>query len=215
MTRYGRLRENEKALRVMTLDEERGLVQKVMEENLTIGCYVGLLGETGLRKTEGLKLKWDYVDTRSRTVTVEASKNGKTRHVRLSDYALELLGRLPRIDGCSFVFVWPDTKRPVRDPRHWFFEGRQKAGLDWVGFHDLRHFRATQWIMRGVDIRSVQGLLGHSNIKTTERYVKFVPGHASQRVIEAQRLEDIEMANLHRRQIGDTNGAKSDVVVTS
>jgi len=37
MTRYGRLRENEKALRVMTLEEERRLVQKVMEENLIIG----------------------------------------------------------------------------------------------------------------------------------------------------------------------------------
>ena len=110
MTRYGRLRENERALRVMTLEEERRLVQKVMDENLIIGCYVGLLGETGLRKSEGLKLKWDYVDTARRTLTVEASKNGKTRHVPLSDYALELLGKLPRIEKCSFVFVWPEKK---------------------------------------------------------------------------------------------------------
>ena len=110
--------------------------------------------------------------------------------------------------------IIPETKQAVRDPRHSFIEGRRNAGLEWVGFHDLRHFRATQWIMRGVDIRSVQGLLGHRNIKTTERYVKFVPGHASQRVIEAQRLEDQEMANSHRRQIGDINGSKSDVLVS-
>ena len=32
----------------MTLEEERRLVQKVMDENLIIGCYVSLLGETGL-----------------------------------------------------------------------------------------------------------------------------------------------------------------------
>jgi len=215
MTRYGRLRENEKALRVMTLEDERRLVQKVMDENVMIGCYVGLLGETGLRKSEGLRLKWDYVDTARRTLTVEASKNGKTRHVPLSDYALELLGKLSRVEGCPFVFVWTATKQPVRDPRHSFFEGRRKAGLNWVGFHDLRHFRATQWIMRGVDIRSVQGLLGHRNIKTTERYVKFVPSHASQRVIEAQRLEDQEMANFHRRHIGDIEGSKMSVSVSS
>jgi integrase len=214
MTRYGRLRENEKALRVMTLEEERRLVQKVLDQNLIIGCYVGVLGETGLRKAEGLKLKWDYVDTKSRTIIVEAGKTGKTRYVPLSDYALELLGKLTRVEGCPFVFVWSETKQPVRDPRHSFFEGRKKAGLQWVGFHDLRHFRATQWIMRGVDIRSVQGLLGHRNIKTTERYVKFVPGHASQRVIEAQRLEDLEMVAFHRRQIGDTEEAKSVVSVT-
>jgi integrase len=214
MTRYGRLRENEKALRVMSLEEERKLIQKVMDENLIIGCYVGLLGETGLRKAEGLKLKWDYLDLKSRTLTVEAGKTGKTRYVPLSDYALQLLSKVLRVEGCPFVFVWTDTKQPIRDPRHSFFEGRRKAGLPWVGFHDLRHFRATQWIMRGVDIRSVQGLLGHRNIKTKERYVKFVPGHASQRVIEAQRLEDQEIANSHRRQIGDTKQLKSAVSVS-
>ena len=67
--------------------------------------------------------------------------------------------------------------------------------------------------MRGVDIRSVQGLLGHRNIKTTERYVKFVPGHASQRVIEAQRLEDLEMVALSRRQIGDAEQSETAVSV--
>ena len=105
MARYGRAREDEKALRVMTLEEERRLVQRVMELNLIIGCYVGLLGETGLRKKEGLRLKWEYVNTKSRMLTVEASKNGKTRYVPLSDYALELLAKLPASKGvrrCSF-----------------------------------------------------------------------------------------------------------------
>jgi integrase len=187
----------------MTLEEGRRLVRNVMDDNLVIGCYVGLLGETGLRKTEGLKLKWDYVDIDRRVLTVEASKSGRTRRVPLSDYALHLLSKLERVAGCAYVFVWPDTKQRVQDPRHWFFQGRKKAKLDWVGFHDLRHFRATQWIMRGVDIRTVQGLLGHSNIQTTERYVKFVDSHASKVVIEAQRLEDLEVAaqNWQRRTV--------------
>lgn len=134
MARYGRLPEEEKALRVMTLEEERRLVQKVMDQNLIVGCYVGLLGETGLRKTEGLKLKWEYIDMEGRILTVEASKNGTTRRVRLSDYAIQLLNKLPRIEGSSFVFVWPDTKQPVRDPRYWFFEGRKNAGWSGLGF---------------------------------------------------------------------------------
>ena len=54
----------------MTLEEERRLVQKVTDESLIVGSYVSLLGETGLRKSEGLKLKWDYVGTARRTLTV-------------------------------------------------------------------------------------------------------------------------------------------------
>ncbi len=42
ITRYGRFPEEEKALRVLTLEEERRLVQKVMDGNPIIGCYVGL-----------------------------------------------------------------------------------------------------------------------------------------------------------------------------
>jgi hypothetical protein len=45
--------------------------------------------------------------------------------------------------------------------------------------------------------------------------VKFVPSHASQRVIEAQRLEDQEMAIIHRRNIGDMEGSKLAVSVSS
>jgi integrase len=123
MARYGRLPEEEKAQKVMTLQEERRLVQKIMDESLIIGCYVGILGETALRKTEGLRLKWDNVDTDRRVLTVEASKSGKTRQVPLSDFALELLGKLPRIKECPYVFVWPLTKQRVRDPRHSFFRG--------------------------------------------------------------------------------------------
>src|SRR5439155_13235356 len=134
MVRYGRSREQEKALRIMTLEEERRLVQCVMDENLVIGCYVGLLGETGMRKSEGLNLKWEYVNTETRMPTVEVSKSGRSRYIPLSDFALELLGRLPRVAGCPKVFVCEATGKPVRDPRHAFFEGRKNAGLPWVGF---------------------------------------------------------------------------------
>src|SRR5688572_831241 len=80
----------------------------------------------------------------------------------------------------------------------------------WATLEQVWRPKRVQVIMRGVDIRSVQGLLGHRNIKTTERYVKFVPGHASQRVIEAQRLGDQEVANSNRRH----KRVEIDVLVT-
>ena len=75
-----------------------------------------------------------------------------------------------------------------------FAEGRKKAGLEWVTIHDLRHFRAPQWVQRGVDLRTVQELLGHSSITTTMRYAHFAPNHATRHIVEAQRLEAAELA---------------------
>ena len=77
---------------------------------------------------------------------------------------------LPRVIGCEYVFAHALTKDRWRDPRGPFYAGRKAVGLDWVGFHDFRHFRASQWVMRGIDLRTVQELLGHRDITTTMRY---------------------------------------------
>jgi integrase len=190
LLRFPMLPEEGKALRIMTLEEERSLVEAVASCDPVVGAYVAILGETGLRKAEGLRLRWDHVNSVAGQLAVEKTKSGSPRYVPLSDYALEWLGSLVRvIDGLQ-VFVRLESRKPLKDPRGPFGKGKTKAGLDWVGgFHDLRHFRATQWLQNGVDIRTVQELLGHSSVKTTMRYLHFVEGHATNAVFEAYRKE--------------------------
>jgi integrase len=138
-----------------------------------------------------------------RNLTVQASKNYKTREIPLSDYVVEILESLPRIEKVPFVFVNVETRGVVKAPRRPLYRGRQDAKLPWVGFHDFRHFRATQWILRGIDIRTVQGLLGHRDIQTTMRYAHFAPDHAAKRVIEVQKLEAAELVGKNVRQTCD------------
>ena len=190
LTRFRMLPEEMKALRVMTLEEERRLVDAIEEP--TIAAYVALPGETGLRKQEGLNLRWEHINFGQRIVSVEDTKSGKPRYVPLSDYAIEWLNSLVRVIGCPYVFAQLDTRDRWADPRGPFEAGREKDGLDWVGFHDLRHFRATQWVMRGVDLRTVQELLGHSDITTTMRYTHFAPNHAMRTIAEVQEAEAMD-----------------------
>jgi len=75
-----------------------------------------------------------------------------------------------RTVGCPYVFVRIESNDHWRKPEGPFDEGRTKADLEWVTIHDLRHFRPTQWVQRGVDPRTVQELLGHGSITTTMRY---------------------------------------------
>ncbi len=190
MTLYGRLKEKQNARRYLTLEEERRLVGAVYDHDPVVGSFAGILGETGMRLEEGLRLKWDHVDIQNRILTVAASKTVNIRHVPLSDFAIELLRGLTRFVNHPEVFVRLSTMRPLKAPRKEFSEGKKSSGLTWVrGFRDLRHFRASQWVRGGVDLVTVQGLLGHESIETTMIYAHFDPGHASTKIIEVQRRE--------------------------
>ena len=85
------------------------------------------------------------------------------------------------------------TKRRWLYPEKPFKSGCEAAGLDWVGFHDLRRYRATQWLRLGVDVRTVKDLLGHADIQTTMRYALSVPDHAIRSVRQAQQAEIAEL----------------------
>ena len=193
LLRFSLLPEPKKALRVMTLEEERSLVESVAREDLTIGAYVALLGETALRKSEGLRLQWPHINLRDRLLTVEwPTKSGKIRHVPLTQYALGWLAQLDRVVGVPHVFLKPD-RTPWRNPKETFAKGRKSVGLEWVGFHDLRHFRATQWVRHGVDLRTVQELLGHADIQTTMRYAHFAQSHAIRSIHDIEEIENRQL----------------------
>jgi site-specific recombinase XerD len=178
--------EEECALRVLTLQEERKLVESM--PSLVSQAYIAILGETGLRMTEGFTLKWELVDLKNRLLTVEKTKGRKARTIpSLSDYAMEWLEVLPK--DSPYVFTCPSTGDRYHDMRYPMEVGREAAGIPWFGFHDLRHFRATQWVKEGVDLRTVQALMGHSSIQTTMRYAHFAPTHAAWSIAEAQRRE--------------------------
>ena len=197
LSKYKMLPEVQEALRIMTYDEYRQLIQAVAEEDLVIGAYTVILGETGMRKSEGLRLQWDHIHKGPERykVIIGKTKGGTVRAVPLSDLALEWLNKLVRFIDVPYVFVNPSRKKPWKDPRGPFLRGREGVGLDWVGFHDLRHFRATHWLMNGVDLYTVKEYLGHADIHTTMRYLHFVETHATKAVVEAQNREVAEWKN--------------------
>ena len=75
---------------------------------------------------------------------------------------------------CPHVFVNPLTGRRLISPDKTFRQAAEAAGFQGLGFHDLRVFRGTQWNRMGVDLRTIQQMLGHSDIKTTMRYVRYL-----------------------------------------
>ena len=204
LIRFSMLPEPKRALRVMTLEEERHLIECVDRYDLGVAAMTAVNGELGLRKSEGIGLEWKHLDFTNRMASLEYTKGGEVRYVPLTDFAVEWLGKLTRVVGESHVFLQRNWKH-WKDPRGPFNKGREDAGLDWVGFHDLRHFRATQWVRHGVAIPKVQILLGHADIQTTMRYIHFAPDDS---VLSVKEVEQIEKAEIEAKRMSSVETVK-------
>ncbi len=81
-----------------------------------------------------------------------------------------------RANGLPYVCPGRDGERD-RDWERWFERCVQAAGVPDFRWHDLRHTFASRLVMAGVDLRTVQELLGHKSILMTMRYAHLAPAH--------------------------------------
>ncbi len=98
----------------------------------------------------------------------------------LSLAALEVLAQLPRFEGCPFVVPNPKTLLPFASVFCSWNTARKAAALSDVRMHDLRHSMASNLINSGRSIYEVSKILGHTQVKTTQRYA-----HLSQETLLA------------------------------
>lgn len=140
---------------------------------------------TGMRKGEILNLKWQDIDLRNRVITIRDTKNNESRTIHMNETLYEMLRSLGPEIGEQYVFVKEDGK-PFGDIRTGFRAALRRAGIKNFRFHDLRHTFASKLVMNGVDIRTVQTLLGHKDITMTMRYSHLSNAHLREAV---QKLE--------------------------
>jgi integrase len=163
------LEVNNKKERYLSQDEAKRLYDAVCEsENAMLKFIVPMLILTGARKREVLDAKWTDFDLERRIWRIPITKAGKTRHVPLSDGVMHLLSTMLR--DPQWVFPNPDTSKPYVSIYCAWHTARTKAGLTDVRMHDLRHSFASLLINSGRTLYEVQHILGHTQVKTTQRY---------------------------------------------
>ncbi|MGC2330798.1 MAG: site-specific integrase [Candidatus Acidiferrales bacterium] len=153
--------------RIVSIEEEGKLLRDAapfLQDLIVFGL------NTGLRTGEIFSLQWSHVDFEKDVLNVFAPKTGKTRPVPINSEARRVVEAWALGRKNDFVFYNHDTGKPFVDLKAGFALACRKAGISGVTWHTLRHTFASRLVDRGVDIVTVQQLLGHSTVTITMRY---------------------------------------------
>jgi site-specific recombinase XerD len=140
---------------------------------------VGLLVFTGMRRCEALNLRTSDVDLALGNVVLQHTKNGDSRVVWLNDLARQVLISSMRPDAKPTDRVFVGDKITPENVSMSFLRVSRTCGIEDCHLHDLRHTAASWMRMSGADLQDVAAVLGHRNLKMTQRYAHLSPKHLS------------------------------------
>ena len=166
-------------------DEQIEIVKSIAEVAMP---DVALLLDTGLRRGELVALMWDDIDFENNTISVNRSvatvKGGGVKIMPpkwnsyrinpLSPYALKVLQGIPKRDS---EYIFPTKFGTLQSPNTWSqklnrFMKTLPDNIPRLTAHELRHTYGTSLRRNGIDIYTIQKVMGHKDIKmTTEIYV--------------------------------------------
>jgi integrase len=134
---------------------------------------------TGMRIAEVFALAWNDIQYRDSVIAVRAKlKGGSIRYVPLIPELAAEIQRYPAVIGEGRIFPPKSGVKGGRQRVEGSFETiLEVAGIEEFRFHDLRHTFASWYMMNGGDLYELAKILGHSNIKMTERYAKLGKEH--------------------------------------
>src|SRR5438874_4885011 len=133
--------------------------------------YLRFLAFSGAREQEALRIKWADVDFERERVTIGAdqlSKNWESRTVEFNPQLGVLLEEMRRRRAPDCAWLFPSPHRGPRDEHARSFReslkiARRAADLEWVGFHDLRHYFCSIGVMAWIDFMTIAAWAGHKD----------------------------------------------------
>lgn len=150
----------------------------------------------GLRVSEVVHLQVSDIDSERMVVRVEQGKGRKDRYVPLSEALLPVLRqywKAARPADWLFPGQYPDKPLTRSSVERFFKKAKKNAGITKsVTVHSLRHSFATHMLEKGTDIRTIQQLLGHRCLSSTQIYTHVAKNYVNQAGSPLDSLDGIE-----------------------
>ncbi|MBK8172540.1 MAG: site-specific integrase [Sandaracinaceae bacterium] len=172
-------------------DDEYARLRDAVKQHTERFAMIVVAGETGLCKGEILGLEWGDIDFVAKTLTVRRSvwrelrneshvgapKSGRDRKIPMTHRLIAAL-RAHRHLRAERVFCNEDGSELTPGTMEVTLRTAcRRAGLRQIGWHVLRHSFGSTLAQRGASPKSIQELMGHSDVSTTMRYMHLAPSH--------------------------------------
>ena len=133
--------------------------------------YLKFLAFSGSREKEALRIRINDVDFKRQRVTIGGdglSKNWDSRTVEFNPNLAALLTDMLSRRPPDSSWLFPSPQRGIRDEHAKSFReslkiARKAAELEWLGFHDLRHYFCSMCVMAGIDFMTIAAWMGHKD----------------------------------------------------
>jgi len=168
-----RTKKAQKLPTVLTKSKVKQILAQI--QNVKYKLMLGLMYSSGLRISEVVNVKVEDFDFENNLLRVQQGKGRKDRNTILSEKVVDILRKyIKSKDAGDYVFESQRGGKLVkRSVQKSFSDALKKSGIKKiVSCHSLRHSFATHLLENGTDVRYVQELLGHANIRTTQIYTK-------------------------------------------
>jgi integrase len=154
--------------RLVSDEKERLLTAASLQRNIYISSIIEFAIETGMRRSEILKLRWCDVDLENGFASLYDTKNGEDRRVPLTRRCIEVLQTVPQTDEQ----VFPISATCLRLAWN---RTRNKVGITDLRFHDLRHEAVSRFFEMGMSVPEVALISGHKDVRQLFRYTHLNP----------------------------------------
>jgi integrase len=150
------------------------------ERNFYAGAALWLYLLTGVRKSELLSVRWENVDLERRELRLPDTKSGRAHYVPLSEAALSVLHRLPRVEGNPYLLPGRVSGKPLVNIAKPWQRVRKLADIEDVRLHDLRRTVGSWLAQAGNSLHLIGKVLNHTSPSTTAVYARFAQDQVRQ-----------------------------------
>ena len=154
--------------RLLGNEKDRLVIAAKTQKNIYITPIIEFAIETGMRRSEMLKLRWCDLDLGNGFASLYDTKNGEDRRVPLTRRCVEVLRTVPQ----DHEKVFPISANCLRLA---WVRARNKAGITDLRFHDLRHEAVSRFFEMGMSVPEVALISGHKDVRQLFRYTHLNP----------------------------------------